>query len=144
MRSLLRIAAFMILVVAGPVRAAGPPPDPVTGLPAIGPGDDIVFRWLYKFFGLHGTQSAIAVAVLALGGAAYWFKRWNVYWYGVTEVTFGVGSAISISSGMNLNGILFDRWAALAGAAYVIARGLNNISEGRKSADARRVPNEPK
>ena len=93
----------------------------------------VVFKWLVRTFGIHLAQFAIFCGVVAVGAFAHWFKQKNQKWYGVVEVAFGAASAGSVSFRM-MPGPLFAQWATLAGCAYVIARGLNNISQAKQSA----------
>jgi hypothetical protein len=92
----------------------------------------VAFRWLAKTFGIHLAQFAIFAGVVAVGTFAHWFKKKNQKWYGVVEVAFGTASAGSISFRM-MPGPLFAQWATLAGCAYVITRGLNNISDAKRN-----------
>jgi len=92
----------------------------------------LVFRWLARIFGIHVAQSAIFLVVIIVGTFAHWFKKKNQKWYGLVEVVFGAASAGSISFRMTPGPPLFTQWATLAGCAYVIARGLNNVSEAKR------------
>jgi hypothetical protein len=148
---LLHVAAFLaILVIAGSVAIAPfsfrSPWENVWKTAAIVAGVEAVMlgvawvvyrvRPLYPLMvqrlGLRPAQLVIASAVVAAGMCAYWFKRLNQRWYGIVEVLFGSISAISIASGLDPGQALFSRWAALAGCAYVVARGLNNYFESEK------------
>ncbi len=52
--------------------------------------------------------------------------------YGIAEIAFGGISSIVVVAGLTPGEIILSRWTALVGAAYVIARGLGNASEGLK------------
>ncbi len=69
--------------------------------------------------------------VSVLGWTAHWFKLRNQIWYGAIEVVFGMISGFDISADFSINRPLAPQFAALIGCAYVIARGLNNVDEGR-------------
>jgi hypothetical protein len=90
-----------------------------------------LFPYYADKFGLHRLQAFIAAGVVGIGLLAHYFKKRNQYLYGLVEIAFGAGSALSISIGMTPGDILFSRWAALAGCAYVVARGANNLSEAK-------------
>lgn len=82
-------------------------------------------EWLTTMAG----RFAIAVAVLAFGMFAHWFKSKDKLRYGQVEVVFGALSVISVANGISPKDVLFSKWVALAGSAYVVARGLNNWSD---------------
>jgi hypothetical protein len=71
----------------------------------------------------------LALVVVLLGVSAHVFKRKNKLRYGQLEVLVGVISAFGIATGVAAGQSLFSRGIALVGAAYVVARGLNNWSE---------------
>jgi hypothetical protein len=71
----------------------------------------------------------LALLVISLGAGAHVFKKKNKLRYGQSEVIVGILSACSVANGMTPGQPLFSHWVALAGAAYVVARGLNNWSE---------------
>jgi hypothetical protein len=101
-----------------------------------------LFPYYADKFGLHRLQAIIAAGVVGIGLLAHYFKKKNQYLYGLVEITFGAGSAVSISVGMTPGVVLFSRWAALAACAYVVARGANNVSEARTKESPRpKFPN---
>lgn len=102
-----------------------------------------LFAFLYQTLGRFGAQASVACAVLVVGGLAHMFKQRNQLWYGILEVGFAGGCAASIASGMSPHEALFSQWAALGGAAYVVARGLNNISEAKRRYASKTPPNPP-
>jgi hypothetical protein len=71
----------------------------------------------------------LALLVISLGAGAHAFKKKNKLRYGQSEVVVGILFASSVASGMTPGQSLFSRWVALAGAAYVVARGLGNWSD---------------
>jgi hypothetical protein len=75
----------------------------------------------------------IALLVLAVGRAAFLFKRKAQRLYGICEVVFGVLSAYQIAAGLKLQEAFFARWAALVGAIYVVSRGFSNYSDGKRA-----------
>jgi predicted membrane channel-forming protein YqfA (hemolysin III family) len=100
-----------------------------------------LFLFLTDTLGLKVAQIIVAIVVIGLGVAAHKFKRRNQRLYGVCEIIFGSTSAIGIASGLSSTGVLFSRWAALAGCVYVVARGLNNCTEAREKAMAKLAEN---
>jgi hypothetical protein len=108
------IAGFVIsapLMIFGPV-VAGPVEEKFGGL--------LQFMLV---------RVALGIGIIAVGAGAHFFKKRNKMRYGQTEVLFGGASAVKIATGMHPGESLFSQWVALAGAAYVVARGLNNWSE---------------
>jgi hypothetical protein len=88
--------------------------------------------------GVATAQLLIGVCVVGAGTFAYWFKNENPLLYGKLEVIFGALSALVVSRGTDPENITLAQWATLIGAAYVVARGLNNMSEHiTKSGDGR-------
>jgi len=86
--------------------------------------------------GLHLTQFLAAAIVIGLGWVAYLFKRSNKLWYGMVEMFFGASSAIAIVTSVNFTAVEFSKlslaqFAALAGSAYIVARGLNNYHDAK-------------
>lgn len=102
-----------------------------------------LFAFLYRTLGRFGAQASVACAVLVVGGVAHLFKQKNQFWYGILEVGFAGGCAVSIASGMSPKEALFSQWVALGGTAYVVARGLNNISEAKRRNASKIPPNPP-
>ena len=74
----------------------------------------------------------VAILLIFFGVGAHFFKRISQWWYGSVEVIFGMASIITISWTLIGNGITLVQWASLIGAAYVVARGLNNMHDARK------------
>jgi hypothetical protein len=98
--------------------------------------DRHVLRFFVSIFGLHLTQLLAAALVIVLGWLAHRFKSWNKPWYGYVEVAVAAVSAIAVVSRLNLAAIdvgslTLAQYATLVGAAYVVARGLNNITEAK-------------
>jgi hypothetical protein len=83
------------------------------------------------------VRVALAIVIIAIGAGAHVFKSRNRLRYGQTEVLFGGASAVKIATGMHPGESLFSQWVALAGAAYVVARGLNNWSDALKEDSGR-------
>ncbi len=91
-----------------------------------------LYEWVYRAVGLHTTQVLVAVFVVGTGIFAHLFKKKNQMFYGICEVFFAAASAFQISLTMKPGETVLSQWAALVGASYVVARGLNNISEYRQ------------
>ena len=72
---------------------------------------------------------AIGGGVFLCGVLAHWFKQKDPLFYGHIKIFYGTASAVGIAAGLSPREALFSRWVALAGSAYVVARGLNNWSE---------------
>lgn len=90
--------------------------------------------------GIYLTQLLAVCIVIGLGWTAHWFKQRNQLYYGYLEIVFGSFSAIAIVHRIQFSasGVLslgLAQVAALVGAAYVVARGLNNCSEARRKAN---------
>lgn len=95
------------------------------------------FHLLTRTIGLHWTQVLVALFVVTVGYGAHWFKQANKLWYGYSEMLFGVLSAVLVVSRINFAAVEFSnltlaQYGTLVGAAYVVARGLNNVSEARR------------
>src|SRR5712664_3184678 len=69
----------------------------------------------------------LAFLTILLGVGAHVFKKKNKLRYGQVEVEFGMVTAVSVAFATGQSA--FARLVALAGAAYVVARGLNNWDE---------------
>jgi len=93
-----------------------------------------IYQWLVELIGAYKAQDSIAVVVVATGFGAAWFKRKSQKWYGFVEIGFGIISGFSIALNMTIITAALPQWASLVGCAYVIARGLNNVSDAEKVA----------
>jgi hypothetical protein len=85
----------------------------------------------------HLTQLLIGSFVVAVGFAAHWFKGKNQHWYGRIEVLFGIVSAFSIAVSLSADRPWLPQGATLVGCAYVIARGMNNMSDAKAKLNTR-------
>jgi len=70
----------------------------------------------------------VALFLIVLGFAAYAWKRIHQTSYGMIEVGFGCIAVIFIALTLGHDSIL-SKWIGLVSGTYVIARGMNNISE---------------
>ena len=93
-----------------------------------------LFNWVAHTTSLYGAQFLVAIVVVSMGVFAHWFKRMNQAWYGGVECAFGVIYGISTAFGIRPGEPMFGHWATLVGCIYIIARGLNNISDARGKA----------
>jgi hypothetical protein len=93
-----------------------------------------VFATLIHAVGLHLAQIVVSIGVISAGILGHWFKRKNQRWYGFVEVVFGSASGIVIGFTMFAGQPLLTQWVTLVGCAYVISRGLNNMSEAKAKA----------
>jgi hypothetical protein len=97
--------------------------------------EDILDR-LYKTVGPHVAHAVIVLSVGLAGLIAYIFKKVNQLLYGLSEVVFAGASAVHVAGSLTARDAMVTQWAALIGFAYLISRGLGNISEGaEKLAD---------
>ena len=95
-----------------------------------------IAQFLFEKIGIHLTQVLTAVIVVAVGFGAHRFKQVNKLWYGRNEVLFGVISAVFVVSRIDFGAVEFKslslaQFGTLVGCAYVVARGLNNVSEAK-------------
>jgi hypothetical protein len=91
-----------------------------------------VENFLLRSLGLYGLRILIGLVSVSMGIGAWLFKRTDLFAYGIAEIAFGGVSSIALVAGLRPGEIILSRWTALVGAAYVVARGLGNASEGRK------------
>jgi hypothetical protein len=98
----------------------------------------------------HEIAAAATGIVVVLGWIAHYFKKRSHYYYGFTEVCFAGSSAWAIGSGLSSHQALLSRWLALVAAAYIAARGLNNMSDSKAkrppqltAADVQNIPTLP-
>lgn len=84
------------------------------------------FDWATRTLGLRFTQILIAFVVTALGFGAHVFKQRNQRWYGNVEVVIGFLTAFFVAGTLTPGNLDLSKWATLAGAAYIVARGLGN------------------
>ena len=96
-----------------------------------------VYIYSIQVLGTHSTQLIIALIVIASGLIAHLFKQRNQIWYGTVEMIFGSVSSLAISANLSSGSTILGPLSSLIGCAYVIARGLNNISDGRIKRDAK-------
>ena len=94
-------------------------------------------NFLEQRIGIQRTQYVIAASVVSAGITAHFFRKAHRLLYGLIEVAFAGIAAIRISPHLQPQQILFTQWVALVGCAYVVARGLNNVSEARRKATNR-------
>ena len=95
---------------------------------------DRVLPFLTRVLGLYGMRSVVLGTVIGLGFCAHFWKRKYQYTYGVGELIFACMATAFIASRIVPGQSVLSQWVALGGAVYVIARGLNNISEAREKA----------
>lgn len=92
------------------------------------------FEWVSQKLGLKIAQALIGLGVTAIGILSHLLKLWKQSIYGIIEVFVGFSTAFIVSATIDVNHLELAKWATLAGAAYVIARGLGNYADGKKSA----------
>lgn len=91
---------------------------------------------LLEHLGPYRVRALATALVMAVGCLAYFFKKWQQYYYGFTELCFAAVSTWNIASGLSTHHeALVSRWTALIGATYVAARGLGNMSEAKAKTD---------
>lgn len=90
--------------------------------------------FLEKRIGIQTTQYVIAAGVIGAGVAAHSFRKAHQLLYGMMEVVFAGMASIRVSLHLQPQQIILSQWVALVGCAYVVVRGLSNVSEARKKA----------
>ena len=100
----------------------------------LGDRRDPILPFLEKMLGLAGTRMVVSAFVIGCGVVAYWWKRFNQYSYGLGELLFGVAAVSYITFTITPGKSVLSQWVGLGGAAYVIARGVSNVTEGRAKA----------
>jgi len=95
-----------------------------------------IYAYSVQVLGTHFTQLMIGFIVIACGWMAHRFKRKNQVRYGAVEVIFGAVSAFAIASSLSPASRMLGPLTSLIGCAYVIARGMSNVSEGKLKRDA--------
>jgi hypothetical protein len=92
-----------------------------------------IFQAAINEFGLHATQILVSIAIVGIGVAAHFFKRWNQGLYGLVEMVFAAASAFGVARVLTPQKLLLAQWATLGGFAYVVSRGLGNVWEYRQT-----------
>jgi len=90
-------------------------------------------------FGLHVTQILVSITIIAIGVAAYSFKRWNQGLYGLVEMLFATAAVFGVARTLTPQKLLLAQWATLGGFAYVVARGSGNVWEYRQMMQQNKV-----
>jgi hypothetical protein len=98
----------------------------------MGHGEQI-FHAAINEFGLHATQILVSIAIIGIGVAAHFFKRWNQGLYGLVEMAFAAASAFGVARALTPQKMLLAQWATLGGFAYVVSRGLGDVWEYRQT-----------
>lgn len=93
---------------------------------------DEVLPFLARVLGLYGMRGVIFGVVVGFGFCAHLWKRKNQYTYGMGEVIFACMATAFIAFRIIPGQSVLSQWVALGGAAYVVARGMNNIVEAKK------------
>jgi cell division protein FtsW (lipid II flippase) len=94
-------------------------------------GEEIL-QSINRQFGTKAVRFSIAVFLMLTGYMAYRWKQIDQRWYGRFEVGFGCAAVIFITLILNPDKSLVGQWVGLGSATYVIARGLNNVSEANE------------
>jgi len=88
---------------------------------------------LSSSLGIRNIQFSIAVGVIIVGVLAFLFKRKNQLLYGITEICFGIVSAVTLATSALPSEMRLTQWASLVGCVYVVARGLANVSDALRN-----------
>jgi hypothetical protein len=104
----------------------------VYGLEAIIQWVPRIFAVIVRTFGLKQAQCLTAAIVMVAGILAYYFKGASQRWYGAVEVVVGFLSALLVAGTLTPGHLELAKMSTLAGAAYLIARGLGNYREGQE------------
>ena len=86
---------------------------------------------------VHSNQVSMIVVgvtalVVTLGLIAHVFKKVNRQLYGFVEIIFGSISGLSAGLAIKPPGPSLANWVTIAGAAFVVARGVGNYVDGGK------------
>jgi len=92
-----------------------------------------VFHASINEFGLHVTQILVSIAVIGIGVAAHFFKRWNQGLYGLVEMVFAATAVFGVARTLTPQKLLLAQWATLGGFAYVVSRGWSDVWEYRQT-----------
>jgi hypothetical protein len=92
--------------------------------------------WGISTLGLGPTQTLVGIVVTAAGFGAHLFKRKNQVFYGNVEIWVGFLSAVFVAGTLTPGNLEPSKWATLAGAAYVVARGFGNRKDGKDKLGA--------
>jgi hypothetical protein len=94
----------------------------------IGQGEQL-FHSSINEFGLHVTQILVSIAIVGIGVAAHFFKRWHQGLYGLVEMMFAAAAVFGVARTLTPQTLLLAQWATLGGFAYVVSRGWGDIWE---------------
>jgi len=98
----------------------------------MGHGEQI-FHASINEFGLHVTQILVSIAIVGIGVAAYFFKRWNQGLYGLVEMIFAATAVFGVARTLTPQKLVLGQWATLGGFAYVVSRGWGNVWDYRQT-----------
>jgi uncharacterized membrane protein HdeD (DUF308 family) len=87
------------------------------------------YNGLVHVFGRIVTVILIGTIVTSAGFSAHWFKRKRQFAYGRVEIFLGTMSAFAIASTLSPDKPMLAQCVSLIACAYVIARGMGNMSE---------------
>lgn len=93
---------------------------------------DAILKALSRWFGLYGMRSLVSLFVIGFGFGAHLWKQKNQRSYGLSEVLFGIVAGTFIMFTLTPDKSFLSQWVGLGGAAYIIARGMNNVAEAKK------------
>jgi len=86
----------------------------------------------------------VGAGILIVGYIAYWLKVTNRILYGLVEIAVAWFTAMSVSMRLFDNHRDAAAWAALAAAAYIVSRGLENAVSGIEEKDKERLEKKKK
>lgn len=101
----------------------------------MGHGEQIYHASINEF-GLHVTQILVSIAIVGLGVAGHFFKRWNLGLFGLVEMVFATAAVFGVARTLTPQKLLLAQWATLGGFAYVVLRGWDNLWEYRQTMQA--------
>lgn len=87
------------------------------------------FWYLGQVLGRSYADLIVLFLVFTVAVLAYELKQRQQGWYGLTEIVFGAGSAANIAFSMVPGSSTLPQWVGLFGCAYIIVRGLSNVTE---------------
>jgi hypothetical protein len=91
-----------------------------------------LFRCVSRLIDLLGwglIQVGVALAVIAFGWLAYWYKGQNQFIYGLIEVLVAMATAMTSTFGITSNRETFTRVATIVGCVYIVSRGFENMNK---------------
>ena len=100
----------------------------IAAVPRYGPK---LFVYAGRVLGVRGAEILIIVIIFGAAWLAHEYKRKQQIRYGLLEVAFGILAVTNVALGMIPGSSTLSQGVALVASGYIIARGLNNVRDGR-------------